>query len=106
MASSVAAPRSWQASVVDEPKLDRIEVTVGEGYERWAEGHDVYANGLIMIEEPLVRRLTGDVRGKRVLDVACGTGRHTIHFDAAGAKVTGVDASEAMLSVARSPHAE
>lgn len=101
MARIVAAPRSWQASVVDKPKLDRIKVTVGEGYERWAEGYDAYANGLIMIEEPLVRRLTGDVRGKRVLDVACGTGRHSIHFDAAGAKVTGVDASEAMLAVAR-----
>lgn len=58
-----------------------------------------------MIEEPIVRRLVDEggqgLRGRRILDVACGTGRHSIHFDAAGASVTGVDASSAMLAVAR-----
>ena len=76
-------------------------MTVDEGYARWAEGYDGYANALIMIEEPIVRRLVGDVRGKRLLDVACGTGRHSVYFDAAGATVTGVDANDHMLAVAR-----
>jgi malonyl-CoA O-methyltransferase len=82
--------------------MERIKVSVGEGYARWAQGYDAYANGLIMIEEPIVRRLAGDVRDRRVLDVACGTGRHSVWLDAAGARVTGVDASEEMLAIARS----
>ena len=81
--------------------MERIKVSVGEGYARWAKGYDAYANGLILIEEPIVRRLAGDVRSKRLLDVACGTGRHSVHFDSLGAHVTAVDASEEMLAMAR-----
>lgn len=81
--------------------MERIRVSVGEGYARWAEGYDVYDNPLIICEEPLLRGLAGDVRGKRVLDVACGTGRHSVYFDGMGATVTGVDATVAMLEVAR-----
>lgn len=76
-------------------------MSVEEGYARWAEGYDAYPNALIMLEEPLLRGLAGDVRGKRVLDTACGTGRHSVWFAEQGASVTGVDASEPMLEVAR-----
>jgi SAM-dependent methyltransferase len=53
---------------------------------------------------PLIERLVdvADLRGRRVLDVGCGTGRLlqqlVAHFDAKG---TGVDASAEMLAVAR-----
>ena len=40
-------------------------------------------------------------QGWRVLDVACGTGRHARAFAAAGARCTGVDLSAALLRVAR-----
>jgi SAM-dependent methyltransferase len=44
----------------------------------------------------------GDLRGRRVLDVGCGTGAlATALAEQAYAKVWGVDASEAMLEVAR-----
>lgn len=47
-------------------------------------------------------RAIGDVRGKSVLDLACGTGFYSRGLRDAGARrVVGVDASEAMLSVAR-----
>ena len=36
----------------------------------------------------------------RVLDAACGTGRHTVHLTALGHDVTGVDASPWMLAKA------
>lgn len=85
--------------------MTRIKVSVDEGYARWAKDYDAYANGLIMIEEPIVRRLAGDVSGKRVLDVACGTGRHSTWFRAAGAEVTAVDASAEMLAIARAKDA-
>jgi ubiquinone/menaquinone biosynthesis C-methylase UbiE len=49
----------------------------------------------------LVERLA-DLRGRRVLDVGCGTGRLSVALaERAGAKVWGVDASPAMLAVAR-----
>jgi ubiquinone/menaquinone biosynthesis C-methylase UbiE len=45
--------------------------------------------------------MLGDVEGRRVLDVGTGTGRAAFLLAAAGAQVTGVDASEQMLSIAR-----
>lgn len=44
----------------------------------------------------------GDVRGKRVLDVGCGSGRYAVRFAIEGADVTGVDVSDGMLGVAAS----
>jgi 2-polyprenyl-3-methyl-5-hydroxy-6-metoxy-1,4-benzoquinol methylase len=45
--------------------------------------------------------MAGDVRGVRILDVGTGTGRAAILLARAGAVVTGVDASDQMLGVAR-----
>jgi SAM-dependent methyltransferase len=42
-----------------------------------------------------------EVGGKRVLEVACGTGNHTKILAAKGYEVTGVDISDDMLSIAR-----
>lgn len=39
--------------------------------------------------------------GQRVLDVGCGTGRHSIPLSRWGARMTGIDLSEGMLSKAR-----
>ncbi|MGH3041854.1 MAG: methyltransferase domain-containing protein [Gaiellaceae bacterium] len=43
----------------------------------------------------------GDLRGRRVLDVGCGTGRLPLALAQRGVKVWGVDASEEMLAQAR-----
>ncbi len=43
----------------------------------------------------------GDVKGREVLDVGTGTGRAALLLARGGAQVTGVDASEQMLAVAR-----
>lgn len=43
----------------------------------------------------------GDVKGRTVLDVGTGTGRAALLLAKDGARVTGVDASEQMLAVAR-----
>jgi ubiquinone/menaquinone biosynthesis C-methylase UbiE len=46
------------------------------------------------------RRLLGDLRGKRVLDVGCGTGRGVVDFAREAAFAVGADASHDMLSFA------
>src|SRR5271155_515249 len=42
-----------------------------------------------------------DIRGKRILEVACGTGSHTKILVERGYKVTGVDLSDDMLRIAK-----
>jgi ubiquinone/menaquinone biosynthesis C-methylase UbiE len=49
----------------------------------------------------LVARATGLRPGWRVLDVACGAGRHARAFRAAGARCVGLDLSATLLRVAR-----
>jgi ubiquinone/menaquinone biosynthesis C-methylase UbiE len=39
--------------------------------------------------------------GQRVLDIGCGTGRHSVRLAAYGCEVTGVDISEGMLAQAK-----
>ena len=49
----------------------------------------------------LLADATGLRPGWRVLDVACGAGRHARAFQAAGARCTGVDLSATLLRIAR-----
>jgi len=71
------------------------------GYDQWAAYYDTDGNPIIALEEPLVERLLGAVRGLSVLDVGCGTGRHAIRLAAAGAAVEALDFSAGMLQQAR-----
>lgn len=75
--------------------------SVRHGYDRWAAVYDHDANPLPALEDPHVRDALGDVRGLDVLDLGCGTGRHTAYLAQAGAHVTAVDFSEGMLEQAR-----
>jgi SAM-dependent methyltransferase len=72
-----------------------------DGYDLWAAIYDEEGNPLIAIEEPLIDRLLGDVRGLAVADIGCGTGRHAIRLAAAGAVVHALDFSAGMLERAR-----
>ena len=74
---------------------------VRDGYDRWARVYDHDANPLPALEEPHLREALGDVRGRDVIDLGCGTGRHTAWLAAAGARVTALDFSEGMLEQAR-----
>ena len=54
------------------------------------------------IERYTLQRLTGDVRGSRTLDLACGEGYYTRLLCRLGADpVVGVDLSQAMIDLAR-----
>ena len=77
------------------------------GYDRWAAVYDRDANPLQGLEEPVLRAAVGGPRGLTVLDLGCGTGRHSLWLAAAGASVTAVDFSDGMLAEARAkPGAE
>jgi SAM-dependent methyltransferase len=52
-------------------------------------------------ERPAVRALLGDVRGRDVLDAGAAAGEHSAWLVAHGARVTAIDASEAMVRLAR-----
>src|SRR5688500_3983502 len=52
-------------------------------------------------ERPATLSLLPDVKGKRVLDAACGPGAHAEWLIAHGAEVVCVDASQKMLELAK-----
>ena len=54
--------------------------------------------------QALFTQALGDLEGKRVLDLACGTGEISRMLLALGAHVTGVDFAEPMLERARNKH--
>jgi len=70
--------------------------------ESWAKfvrkGKDYHRDEL---NNPAIFELIGDVKGKQVLDLACGEGYNTRILAAKGAKVTGVDFSEKMIDLAK-----
>jgi len=72
-----------------------------ESVESWAsfvrEGKDYYREEM---NNPAFFSLIGNVRGKHVLDLACGEGYNTRILAKKGAKVVGVDFSEKMIELA------
>lgn len=53
-----------------------------------------YLNG------PALKRMIGNVEGKKMLDIGCGDGYFSRFFAKAGAKVTGIDISERLVKAA------
>jgi ubiquinone/menaquinone biosynthesis C-methylase UbiE len=76
-------------------------VSVAEGYARWAASYDQTPNPLLALEERCLLPLLPNIAGKRVLDLACGTGRWLERLSAAERLGIGIDLSPAMLCVAR-----
>lgn len=74
--------------------------TVAEGFDALRFGGPI---GEIVqhTQEVLLMAAFGPIRGRTILDVGTGTGRAALAFARAGAVVTGIDASEQMLAVAR-----
>ncbi len=81
-----------------------------ESYRDIADSYDRTFSSLsfrIPIEEHSILKLLGDVRGRSILEVACGTGHYTRALLRRGAaRVLGVDLSEDMLRVAREEEAQ
>jgi malonyl-CoA O-methyltransferase len=81
--------------------IDSGDLPILEGYAAWAPFYDDDGNPLIAIEEPVMQAWYGPLEAKNVLDLGCGTGRHTLPLAMAGATVVAVDGSDEMLARAR-----
>jgi ubiquinone/menaquinone biosynthesis C-methylase UbiE len=93
--------RSHQPSGANSAAGDMEILPTRAGYDRWAEVYDGEDNPLVRLEETHLGPLAGEVAGLAVADIGCGTGRHALRWAAAGAQVTAVDFSSAMLERAR-----
>ena len=79
--------------------LDTPEFGLEAGYRLWSGSYDAPLR-LFPVEEPVVRALLATLPAGRVLDAACGTGRHSEWLAARGHEVVGVDGSPDMLAKA------
>lgn len=83
-----------------EAPLAAPELDLGQGYALWSKTYDQPLR-LFPIETPPVHRLLETLAPCRVLDAACGTGRHSEWLFSRGHQVVGVDSSPDMLAKAR-----
>ena len=67
-------------------------------YGRWANSYDSDPNPQLVLEHDVVVGLVDAHPGDVILDAGCGTGRYVGEFLEAGAEVTGIDFSAAMLA--------
>ena len=71
-----------------------------EGHRIWSASYDNDPNPLLALDMRVLSERLGPLRGLRVVDVACGTGRWISTALSSGANVTGIDLCEEMLAAA------
>ena len=91
------------ATFPNDLRIELVEHDVESGYTAWAPAYDG-PNPAIEMETPVVHAMLDGLPGDRALDAACGTGRHAGHLHGAGFATIGVDATPAMLDVARASY--
>ena len=85
--------------------LLRVQQREIEFHDRWANdsrAEDVLVHqsfeSLLAPENRMIIDLMGNIRGKRVLDIAAGLGESAVYFALQGANVTAVDISPEMIT--------
>jgi ubiquinone/menaquinone biosynthesis C-methylase UbiE len=80
------------------------ERAVANDYDSFAEAYSAETEANLIngyYARPAILDLAGDVAGRRVLDVGCGSGPLFAALRDRGAIVTGIDKSAGMLKLAR-----
>lgn len=86
---------------MEPPVESSEELSPKNGYALWASCYDHDGNPLLPLEEESIASMLGGAQGLRVLDLGCGTGRHTLSLARKGAIVTALDQSPEMMAIAR-----
>ncbi len=68
-------------------------------YKKWSKTYDKEPNIIFFLEEKETKKLF-DFENKKILDIGCGTGRHSINLGKKN-KVTAIDPSKEMLNIAK-----
>ena len=77
-------------------------LTVEAAYDRWARHYDTYDNPMVYAAERVLPAALGDLRGAKMFEFGCGTGRNLELARGMGAAwVGGCDLSVGMLEKAR-----
>lgn len=86
----------------EEKKDNHKPITVDNiaGYDRWSSFYDSYPNPTVAADDTAFPAFWGELRGLDILEIGCGTGRHTVRL-AEHNHVTGIDISAGMLAQAR-----
>ena len=77
--------------------IERSRASVVEGHRVWSATYDSDPNPLLSLEFRMTAHLLGDLRGRRFVDIACGTGRWLMEARRRGANAVGVDLCREML---------
>ncbi|HVA36517.1 MAG TPA: class I SAM-dependent methyltransferase [Candidatus Dormibacteraeota bacterium] len=78
---------------------DGDEPSLAQAYSRWRASP--LSEITERLEQGLIFRLAGDLRGARVLDVGCGDGTYALGAWERGAQAAGIDASAEQVAAAR-----
>lgn len=70
-------------------------------YNKWAGDYDAMPNSTIAMDEVNFPRLWADLAPSKVLEIGCGTGRHTQKLAARGHKILAIDQSIEMMAIAK-----
>jgi len=72
---------------------------IARRYDRWYQTR--FGRWADRLEKQLLAELLGQVQGKSILDIGCGTGHFSLWLVEMGYEVTAIDNSDAMLQAAR-----
>lgn len=80
----------------DSDSIDHSSNNI-DGYNLWAKSYDKYPNPTVACDDIHFSNFYKDLSGHSVLEIGCGTGRHTMKLIKMGLDVFGIDISSGMV---------